>query len=482
MSFRSNDTAEKGRLQEAQIVDGWEQEIVPLLPKNLEEFAFRLGAMRRKKGKLLSASDLLRGILAYDLFAGSFRLLGAWGTIREIADMADTSWRDRLRKSGPWLEWLLNEQIRPEKNKPLPSLKKAGYGAVELIDASHFKCVGVKGKTWRFHCMYSLCTQQLHQVVLTDTHVAESVKNFTLKKGAIYVDDSAYGYRKEYAAIDDAGAYGVSAFFPKTFPLENGDGSAIDVVSWLKKFRAKEGVIKELSAFFYENGKRYECRVIALRRTEKQKKKDLEKRKRIAGRKHRSIQKETLYLSNWLMVITTLPEKDWTAQEILSLYRARWQIEIFFKRIKQLLKKHILRAQTEKTAKATIASILVSWVLQDELACEMRTLLEGMYKEMEEREEKEKKEEEKVEQVLSEWVLQKVSMNLFIQNVQGPLTRQRTLECLPKLKRHLGDSPRKRTHQWQRVMKMLVDPEKIGVSLEGGKSRKNGSALTAALA
>jgi hypothetical protein len=29
---------------------------------------------------------------------------------------------------------------------------------------------------------------------------------------------------------------------------------------------------------------------------------------------------------------------------------------------------------------------------------------------------------------------------------------------------------------------MLVDPEKIGVSLEGGKSRKNGSALTAALA
>lgn len=482
MSYPFNDTAEATGLQDLLSLDSWNQEIVPSLPKDLEEQALRLGAMSRKSGKVQSASDLLRGMLAYELCTGSFRLLGAWGAIQGIADMANTSWRDRLRKSGPWLEWLLNEKIRPEACTPLPRLKKAGYGPIELVDASHLKCVGMKGSTWRFHCMYSLCTQQLHQVVITSMKIAEGVMNFSLQKGAVYVQDGAYGYRNQVAVIDEAGAYSVNSFFPGTFPLEDVDGKAIDIVAWLKKFRAKEGAIKELSVFFKEGGKRYTCRVIALRRTPEQTARDREKRKRIAGRKHRNIQKETLYLSGWLLVLTTLPAKDWNAQEILSLYRARWQIEIFFKRLKQLLGKHILRAKTAETAKATLTSILVSWVFQQEVASEMRFLLGAMYKEMEEGEEKEKGEEEKVLHVLSEWRLQKVSIDLFRQQVQGPLTRQKILECLPRLKRHLGDSPRRRTHEWQRVNQWLVDPETTEISSEAGKSRNNGSALTSALA
>lgn len=183
-----------------------------------------------------------------------------------------------------------------------------------------------------------------------------------------------------------------------------------------------------------------------------------------------------------MLVLTTLPAEDWSAQEILSLYRARWQIEMLFKRIKQLLNQHVLRAETEETAKATVAAILVSWVLQQGVATEMRLLLGEVYREMEVQQGNGDKEEKEAMQVFSEWMLQNVSSDLFRQQIQGPLTRQKVLEFLPRLKRHFRDSPRKRTHQWHRVTQWLVDPEKSGDSRREGKSRNTGSALTAALA
>lgn len=79
-----------------------------------------------------------------------------------------------------------------------------------------------------------------------------------------------------------------------------------------------------------------------------------------------------------MLVLTTLPGADWSDQEVLSLYRARWHIELLFKPIKQLLSQHRLRAQTEETAKATVYAILVGWMLQQEVAQEIRESLQQM--------------------------------------------------------------------------------------------------------
>jgi hypothetical protein len=481
MFFLSKDTVKDGILQEPRILASWDQEVVPTLPKNLEEQAWRLGAMVRKGGKVQSASDLLRGILAYVLTAHSFRGLGVWGVVAGIADMAGTSWRERLQKAGDWLYWLLNELLKPERQEPHPLLQKAGYERIELVDASNLKEQGEEGKLWRIHCMYSLCTQRFHQIQITSAKVAEGIGNFVIEKGVVYVHDSAYGYRGGIAATEDAGAYSVSGFYPTTFPVEDVEGKAIDVVKWLKNFHAKARAIRSISAFYWYNEKRYAVRLIALKRTPEQAKEQVsKKKKRIGGGGKKKIQKESLYLSTWLLVLTTLPERDWTCQEVLSLYRARWQIEMIFKRIKQLLAVHSLRVKTALSVKTTIAAIVVSWVLQQEVAVEIRSLLGEMYRQLDSQ--KAGEEEEEVLRIVSEWRVQKLSSDLFRQQVQGPLTKQRILECFPKLERHFRDSPRKRTHQWQRVTQWLITPEKASVSLKGGKSRKTGSALTAALA
>ena len=75
--------------------DDWATEMAPRLPSNLERQARCLKALRRRRG-VRSASDLLRGVLAYSLGGLSFRQLGAWALLIDLADLSDTAWRARL--------------------------------------------------------------------------------------------------------------------------------------------------------------------------------------------------------------------------------------------------------------------------------------------------------------------------------------------------------------------------------------------------
>jgi hypothetical protein len=64
--------------------------------------------------------------------------------------------------------------------------------------------------------------------------------------------------------------------------------------------------------------------------------------------------------------VTTLPQEQWTDQQVLALYQARWHIELLFKRIKQLLHKPRLRCTTAATALPTLIFLLVGWALLEE--------------------------------------------------------------------------------------------------------------------
>ncbi len=84
-------------------------------------------------------------------------------------------------------------------------------------------------------------------------------------------------------------------------------------------------------------GKRLPCRVIAWRLPEKQ-----------AARRRRKLRQEykntygkepsadRLALCDWTILITNVPIEMMSAEEAVVLYRARWQIELLFKRWKSL--------------------------------------------------------------------------------------------------------------------------------------------------
>ena len=45
----------------------------------------------------------------------------------------------------------------------------------------------------------------------------------------------------------------------------------------------------------------------------------------------------TLVAAEWVLLLTTLANDQFTADDIGSLYRARWRIELAFKRLKSLI-------------------------------------------------------------------------------------------------------------------------------------------------
>ena len=67
------------------------------------------------------------------------------------------------------------------------------------------------------------------------------------------------------------------------------------------------------------------------------------------------------------MVFTTLPEPQLAAPDILQLYRFRWQIELAFKRLKQLLKLGRLPHQDPRCARSWILAKLVVALLLETL-------------------------------------------------------------------------------------------------------------------
>ncbi len=88
----------------------WATEVVARLPANMQQQARVLKAFERSR-QIRSASDLLRGLLAYVYTVHSFQHLSIWSLLLGVADVSANDWRKRLQGASTWLTWLLQEVL-----------------------------------------------------------------------------------------------------------------------------------------------------------------------------------------------------------------------------------------------------------------------------------------------------------------------------------------------------------------------------------
>jgi hypothetical protein len=467
-------TTREQDLQASQSEDDWSKQVLPRLPAHLEEQARKLKAFERSR-QIGSASDLLRGLLAYVYTTHSFQHLGIWSVLIGLANVSANDWRKRLQKAGAWLDWLLQE-VLATASPVSPSLIQASLRRILLVDGTHWKCFGPKGMVMRVHTAFDLLTGRLTQVKVTDCHEGEHLEVFDLQKGDLVVTDRANGLRKRIAFVLSKCADIIVRISPSKFPMEDEQGASISVIDWLKGLHAPDGGIFSRAVWITYLHKRMKLRLIVFRLSQEKQEKAERRTKRKASKNQQKVQSNTLYFSGWVLVVTTLPQEYWSDQQILQLYQARWHIELLFKRMKQLLKLQSLRCKTIATAKATITLLLLGWALLEEessairlamsdaIHCTQRTC-EGTFLGQEISNASWWQDDHR--DPLSEWMLVEACFDLFCQQIRGRYTAERFRTCLPRLQRFLCSGHRDRPHLYSQVCRWLGTPA-IETSNEDG--------------
>lgn len=320
-------------------------ELLKDLPKEIEQLARDFKAFARAR-KIKTVAELMRIVL---LFAGldhSEREIAANVVLvnPQIESLTDQSVRERLAACLPWLKALLPTLI---KRTPLPALPSGVR--IQVIDASDITAPGQIKVTWRIHLMMDLVSLQMTSIHLTDIKTGETLINFDFQSGEVALADRGYGHRKGIAHLIESGAQPAVRCSAHQFPVEDCDGNKINVAAALSDCQPGETCTIKAQFTNPDTNKTYAIFLHAYRLSEK----GAEAARRRCQKKGKkgnrqgpyTPSQESLFLSEFVLVVTTVPPEVLSAETILALYRCRWQVELVFKHFKSLLNLDELRAR-----------------------------------------------------------------------------------------------------------------------------------------
>ena len=131
-----------------------------------------------------------------------------------------------------------------------------------------------------------------------------------------------------------------------------------------KEAKKKKEKTLELFGFCVYEKKRYPVRLIAQELPNEQAEQARKRKKKKAQKNQSNLKEETLFYGNYVIVITSLGV-EYDREEILSIYRSRWQIELLFKRFKQNLKITTLQQGSEAYAEAMVLLWMMIWLITE---------------------------------------------------------------------------------------------------------------------
>jgi hypothetical protein len=291
----------------------------------------------------------------------------------------------------------------------------------------------------------------LLDVKVSDRHTAEGFTLFDVRTGDIIVADRGYCRRGQLAYVLCSGAQVVVRLAVYQVPLLDRHGQPFDVLAWLKQVGSGQ---HSCLVTFEHDGRCFPGRLIACSLPEEAAERARAKERRKASKQQRQLKEETLYLCGWFLLFTSLPANTWSDQQVVTLYRARWQIELLIKRMKQLLKLAQLRGKTALTNEATLLALLLAWsLLQPEVAYARQVLTQAV--EQWETAHRSAASVKPSEPSVSSWTITALCVQTLRQHVQGFWTFARLQVCLPFLLRFLSHR-RRRQHQESTIRRQLL--------------------------
>lgn len=323
-------------------------------------------AFIRPRG-IASAVDLLRLILAYSLGHVGLRGTAAWAEAVGLASVSDVALLGRFRNTPEWLSRLIGQVLA----RDCPTAAEGRL--IRIIDGSSVAKASrsAEGTTglWRIHASFALPAEQFDFVELTDETGGERIDRVPVIPGELRLADAAFLQVDQIADVMEQGADVLVRGSWRHARWRNEDGTAIDILARLKNAEAM-GHLDCPIWLGRSKGKPIKMRVVCLRKPQAAIA-EARRRAKLAARKQgRQASKQTLYACEWVILVTSLPQQDFSTEDIYKLYRLRWRIELAFKRLKSLVGLRSPPAKGQALATAWILAHLLIILLVEPLTGE----------------------------------------------------------------------------------------------------------------
>ena len=248
-------------------------------------------------------------------------------------NISDVGFMKRFVRCKDWIKWINQHMTKDEHQMYVKPEQLDGF-RVMAMDASNIVSKGAVKQIWRLHYAVNLFSMNSEIFQITPEETGESLKNFALQPNDLVLADRIYATITGIEHCQKCGADFILRLRSKAFQLYDSDGNKI-LLSDLLKSTGKTAL--DFTVYYRNSDKELKpLRVCSVEKTDAEKEIEQKKIRQKESKKQIKLSDETKFTHNYFFVITSLDE-TFSAEQILALYRLRWQVEMVFKRIKSIL-------------------------------------------------------------------------------------------------------------------------------------------------
>lgn len=308
--------------------------LLRFLPEGWREKARETGALRRARG-FDDAEALLRCLLVHLAEGCSLRETAARASVSGLAEVSDVALWKRLRASQEWFRWMASALLDHVGVVRRDEAWSGGY-RIRLVDATTVSEPGSTGTDWRVHYSLVFSTLQCDFFEVTDIEGGETFRRFPVAAGDLILGDRGYSQPPGVRYVHERKGDVLVRLAINNMPLLTPKGARFRYFSHLRLLRP--GYVGDWNAVLPGSGGRdVNVRVCGIKKSEQAAAAAREKMIRMAKKKGKLPSRAALEAAAYVFVLTTVPKSRLDTERVLELYRARWQVELAFKRMKSIV-------------------------------------------------------------------------------------------------------------------------------------------------
>ena len=333
-----------------------------LLPPGWQHAAAVFKAFRRSRA-LRSSSALLRLLLFHASNDGSLRSTVEQASEAGLTTLSDVALRKRLRNSLGWLQWLnarLCQEVRAQARPP------AGL-RLRALDSTTVQGPRSQGTDWRLHYTLQLQTMACDWHRLTDAHVSEALEWTPVAPGDVLVADRNYLRPRGVRAVRRHDGHVVVRLKWAHPKLVDAQGHRVRALTKARRKRVDQPGDWVVNLWDKDHPDQpIAGRLVSLKLPAPLAHRARLRAERAARKKGQRADPRSLEAAQYVLLFTTLPN-SLTAVQVLEIYRWRWQVEVTFKRLKQLLRLGHLPHDDATSAQAWVQSKMLLALLLEKI-------------------------------------------------------------------------------------------------------------------